>query len=373
MKEIDPVEICAELIKLDTTTGKEETCLEYIYNILKEYSFKIKVQEFGNGFKNLVAEYGPVNSLKGTLCLSGHIDTVPFDASNWNIPPLEPVIKNGKLYGRGASDMKSGIAAMIVAALLLSEEKDLKSGFKLVLSSAEEIGCLGSKALAEEKTLLGEAGAMLICEPTFNYPCLGHKGALWLELSAKGIAAHASMPEKGVNAIMKAINVIQKLNGFDFGVEAHPVLGMPTFNIGTIAGGRNINSVPDYAVAGIDFRTLPGQSHKGLMERLEGFLEEDVKSKPLISAESIMSDPANEWVREVYGICSRRSGVYPAPRGVTYFTDGSYLMKAFGNIPVIIMGPGEPELAHKNDEYCYVDKIREAAGIYTDIIRKWCL
>ncbi len=281
---------------------------------------------------------------------------------------------DGKIYGRGASDMKGGIAAMVSVAERMSlRTNDLTAKVKFVVSSAEEVGCLGAKALSLDKGVLGEAGAMVICEPTSNKPCLGHKGALWLELSAKGVAAHASMPEKGVNAIRKAFEAVDKISKLDFGVPPHPMLGSPTCNVGTISGGRNINSVPDFAVVGMDFRTLPGQSHDDLLSRVRGLLPEDVECRPVISAESIMTGASCPWVAEVREVCAMNGVGRAEPRGVSYFTDGSYLMRAFGEIPTVILGPGEPDLAHKTDEWCLAGGIVRAAKIYSDLASRWCL
>ena len=118
-------------------------------------------------------------------------------------------------------------------------------GVLLVITAGEETGCTGADALVSERPPLGKVGALVVAEPTGNKPLVGHKGALWLEAETKGVTAHGSMPEKGVNAVYKAARAVAALQEFDFNVARHDVLGGATLNVGTIHGGLNINSVPD--------------------------------------------------------------------------------------------------------------------------------
>src|SRR5262249_12386324 len=155
-----------------------------------------------------------------------------------------------RLYGRGSSDMKSGVAAFVIAAQHLAKHLRASPGVVLVIAAGEETGCDGSRHLVAVNGALGEAGAIVIAEPTGNYPLVGHKGALWLHARATGVTAHGSMPDRGVNAIYKAARAVAKLERFAFAGKPHPVLGSPTLNVGTINGGFNINSVPDGTTIG---------------------------------------------------------------------------------------------------------------------------
>ncbi|MBW2127010.1 MAG: peptidase dimerization domain-containing protein, partial [Deltaproteobacteria bacterium] len=127
----------------------------------------------------------------------------------------------------------------------------------LVFTAGEETFCQGARHLAGVTGALPKAGAMVVCEPTSNRPLVGHRGAIHLEVQTKGISAHASMPELGENAIYKAAEAALKLRELDFGLPAHPLLGKPTLNVGTISGGVNINSIPDQATMGVDIRIIP--------------------------------------------------------------------------------------------------------------------
>ena len=138
----------------------------------------------------------------------------------------------------------------------------------IVLTAAEEGGCIGSRHLAQTQ-LLGKAGAMVVGEPTSNYPLVGHKGSVKFHAAFKGVGAHGSMPELGVNAIYKAAKALGKLENFNFDVSPHKIMGKPTLNVGTIEGGNTVNAVPDSARIGVDIRTVPGMNHDELLSRLK--------------------------------------------------------------------------------------------------------
>ena len=186
------------------------------------------------------------------------------------------------------------------------------------------------------------------------------------------MTAHGSMPEKGVNAIYKAARAVTALQGFDFNVARHDVLGAPTLNVGTIQGGLNINSVPDRTLIGIDIRTIPAQAHAQIRAQLASYLGPEVTLKTLLDAQSVWTDPHDPWLREVFEVARAVAGVGDEIAAAPYFTDASELTPVLGNPPTVILGPGELALAHQTDEYCLVSRIEEATEIYAQLIRRWC-
>jgi succinyl-diaminopimelate desuccinylase len=313
------------------------------------------------------------NNEKLPICLAGHLDTVPLGAVPWDKNPFTGETDGNKIYGRGSSDMKGGIAAIITAALRLSDNfKNSSAGLTLVIVAGEETGCHGSSHLASLGDALGKAGAVIVGEPTSNYPFIGNKATLWIEAITSGVAAHGATPEKGVNAIYKAAEVVTKLERFDFGVPAHPYLGKPTLNVGTVSGGLNFNSVPDKTSIGIDIRTIPGLTNRQILEKLQSYLGRDVELKRVMDISGMISDPQDDWIQQVFHIMERFLKKPPQPRAIKGFTDASILTPAFGNPPTIILGPGEPNMAHKTDEFCYISKIEEAVDAYMEIIKAWC-
>ena len=326
---------------------------------------------FGEGRAQILARLGGMAD-KPPLGFTGHLDTVPLGARAWSMDPFAAEIADGRLYGRGSSDMKSGVAAFIAASLAHANRLAGTPGVLLVITAGEETGCTGAEALVREHGRLGRVGALVVAEPTGNRPLVGHKGALWLEAETQGVTAHGSMPEKGVNAVYKAARAVSALQEFDFNVARHEVLGGATLNVGTIHGGLNINSVPDRASIGIDIRTIPAQSHAQIREQLGSYLGPDVALRTLLDAKSIWTDPKHPWVGEVSEIARSIEGVDDRIESAPYFTDASALTPALGSPPTVIMGPGELALAHQTDEYCMVARIERATEIYARLIRNWC-
>jgi succinyl-diaminopimelate desuccinylase len=241
-----------------------------------------------------------------------------------------------------------------------------------LILAGEESGCEGAFHLVRRKTALGSAGALVVAEPSSNEPLVAHKGALWLRARTRGVTAHGSMPEKGVNAIFAAARAVEALERFRFDVPADPLLGAPTLNVGTIRGGINVNSVPDLAEIGIDIRTIPAQKHAQVRAALQAALGDGVELEPVVDVPAMKTLIEDPWVEEVFQLATPILGRRPQPRAATYFTDASALTPAYGGIPTLVLGPGEMALAHQTDEYCEVDRIGQAVEMYTQIARRWC-
>ncbi len=367
------VSLARELISINTVNppGQESACAEYLGTILEEGGFRIGLHDLAEGRASLIARIEGSGD-RPPLCFTGHMDTVPLGGAEWKRDPLVGELDGDKLYGRGSSDMKGGLAAMVVAALGMAELKDRKAGMTLVITASEENACRGALHLAGLDGVLGSAGAMVVGEPTSNYPLVGHKGALWIEVNTRGVAAHSSMPSEGVNAIHKAAQAVTKLKDFRFDVSPHPVLGAPTLSVSTISGGTSINSVPDRAVIGVDIRTIPGQDNRVVFEQMESLLGDEAKLDCLVDVEGIWTDPEHDWIRQVFEILERYLPQRPVARGAAYFTDASFLKPAYADPPTVILGPGEPAMAHKTDEFCYVSKMEDAVEAYSEIARRWC-
>ena len=192
--------------------------------LARRCGFAVDLKPFGEGRAQLVACIGGASG-EPAIGFTGHPDTVPLCAQPWTVDPLAAEIKDGKLYGRGASDMKSGVAAFVAAGVALTGKLAKTPGAVTYITAGEETGYTGAAAMARETLPL--VGALVVAEPTGNQPLVGHKGALWLEAVTPGVTAHGSMPEKGVNAVHKAARAISALQDFDFNFARHAVLGGP--------------------------------------------------------------------------------------------------------------------------------------------------
>jgi succinyl-diaminopimelate desuccinylase len=268
--------------------------------------------------------------------------------------------------------MKGGVAACVVSALEMVRYADRQADIFLVITAGEETGCEGAAYVASLNGVLGEAGGLVIAEPTSNELFVGHKGVLWLELKTRGLAAHGSMPAEGINAIYPAAEAVLMLREVDLGYPPHPVLGPATLNVGTIAGGTKINIVPDQALIHVDIRTVPGRTSDETINHVKNILGPGVEVHTLLDFDAVATDPGNEWVQEVSAILSSYSGEPTPPKGLPYFTDAAVLTPAFNSVPTIILGPGEAEMAHKTDEFCLIPRLSEAVEIYKEISRRWC-
>ncbi|MBI1943977.1 MAG: M20 family metallopeptidase [Betaproteobacteria bacterium] len=372
MSSGDAVALTRDLLRFDTVNppGRERDCAQHAGALLQEWGYSVEFSEYDEGRTSVIARAGG-SEAKPPLCLTGHLDVVPLGTRPWSKDPFRGETDGDKLFGRGTSDMKSGVAAILIAARNLAKKLNGTPGIVLVLTAAEEGGCIGSKHLAALPTLMGKAGAIVVGEPTSNYPLVGHKGSIKFNAAFRGVSAHGSMPQLGVNAIYKAARAIAKLEGFEFGAKAHPVMGAPTLNVGTFAGGSGVNLVPDAAKIGVDIRTVPGMDHDALIARLKELLGEtelDIFS----DLNPVWTEPHEAWVQRVFGICRPILGEAPQPRTAPYMTDAANLLKVYAGVPTVVLGPGEAAMAHQTDEYCHLERIRQSVAIYEAIIRDWC-
>ena len=371
--QLNAVELTKQLVRMNTINppGQEEQCARYIGTLLEKNGFKVKYHELAPARASIVATIG-ASADKAPLCFTGHIDTVPLGAAKWDMDPFAADSQGGKLYGRGTSDMKCGVAAFVVASLNLADRLARTPGLELVITAGEETGCEGAFHLTHKAGALGRAGAVVVGEPSSNYPFVGHRGAFWLNARTRGVTAHGSMPEKGVNAVFKAARAVAILEKFRFSNPPHPLMGQATLNVGTIRGGLNINSVPDEAVIGIDIRTIPNVKHAQLKAELMRQLGEEVELETILDLESIYTEPAHDWIQEVFEVTQPFLGKRPEPKVATYFTDAAALNVAYNMPPTIILGPGEAQMAHQTNEYCVVERVAESVAVYEEIARRWC-
>ena len=376
MKNLNPVELTQELIRFNTINppGNEDQICEYLQGILEANGYECRKVEFAPRRTSLVAKIGSCSASKPSICFTGHVDVVPLGARAWKFEPFAGVIDDGKLYGRGSSDMKSGVAAFVVAAIRMANEAKQGAGVSMIITAGEETGCEGAFHVAASQEILdflGPAGCFVVAEPTANEPLLGHKGAYWLKAKTEGITAHGSMPERGENAFYKLAKAAITLEQFTFDTPPHALMGQGTLNVGTAKAGLNINSVPDAAEMTLDIRTVAGQSHSHIYGCLCKALGSTVQLDTIIDIEGVYTPSNDPWMAKVFDHCEKLNGVRPIEKTVSYFTDASALKSAIGNPPTVILGPGQPEMAHQTDEFCYVDKIEDATQLFANLISDW--
>ena len=367
----DVIELTRKLVEFNNINppGNEHEIAEFVGQFLAENGFSIDYHQLELNRQTLIAEKGLIAE-KPPIVLTGHFDTVPLGDQPWSEDPFAGTIKDGKIFGRGTTDMKAGVATMIVASVRAFKDATPKGGVRLIFTAGEEPGCHGALHLANTAYNLGKASAIIVGEPTANIPAIGHKGALYLKVSTSGKTAHSSMPDLGINAIYKAARAITKIENFKFLAEKDELHGFPTINVGLINGGKNLNSVPDHVEFTIDIRSTGKLSHSEILERLSAELGEEVNIQTLVDLPAVSSDENSSFVKVVYEVCGVNPETQNLRKSLPYMTDGAVLQQLYGDVPTVILGPGQPEMAHQTDEFCYVSKIEEAVEIYKNIILK---
>ncbi|GAA2425024.1 M20 family metallopeptidase [Actinomadura vinacea] len=348
MNDVDPVGLAQRLVRLDTRGGGERRAADLLADILDGAGFEVRVDEPVEGRANLVARRG-----RPGITFTGHLDTVPADEAEWSFDPMSGEIRDGRLLGRGGSDMKAGVAAQVAAAV-----RERPDGLQLVFTFGEETGCDGAARI--DPALLDPAGLLLVAEPTGNRIVLGHKGALWLRATARGVSAHGSRPELGRNAIAGLAAAALRVHGHDAWPES-PAHGRATVNVGTFHSGVQPNLVPDRAEMLLDVRTIPGFGSDEAVAEISRLCGPGVEIERVLDLPGVATDPAAPGLGAVLETLVPGSSAEP-PAYATYFTDASVLTAKLGGPAVVVYGPGDPDQAHVTDETCSVANIEACAG-----------
>lgn len=353
----------------------EQPVVDFLEPYLRKRGFKTTVQMVAPGRPNLIADLGQG---AGGLILEGHTDVVTHGRlDQWTIPPYEARVVDGKIYGRGACDMKGGLAAAICAAVAVQKvlgppHKTLR----LCIPCDEEGLMIGIKAFIRAGYAEGFAGA-IVCEPEENQVCLWQKGAMRVWVHFQGKMAHGAMPYAGANPIPSASRFVVELGRLQAALQAesqHAYLGLPwitptVFQAG--AGEGQFNVIPDRVRVGLDIRTNPGQDHRALEARLRRTLEESLEAGVSASLEVFEDRPATETPRESALVRAVEQGLQLLQMPVRYggvpgATDGTFLW-AWGGLPIVTLGPGGKTIPHQTDEYVEIEELRAAARLYAAV------
>jgi succinyl-diaminopimelate desuccinylase len=390
------VERVKEFVKIPTVNppGEHyEEMAEVLARRLNEIGLEVEVisvpKEELSRYSLELPRYVVVGVLRGKeggrkLLLNGHYDVVPA-GHGWSTDPFQPIVRDGRIYGRGSADMKGAIASMITAVKAIKESNIvLKGDLYLTFVPDEEIGGhLGSGYLVKNKLISGDA--CVIGEPTNAYSLVtAQKGALWLELVTHGKAAHGSMPHLGINAVEKMAMVIvafEKLKNefakYKSRIKFPEPVRHTTINIGgVIKGGTKINVVPDTCSCTLDIRVIPEETTESVEKRVREFLEELKKEVPELNYELRVVDRIEPALtletEEIVKVCREAiagvTGREPSIEGLTGFTDMRWFKEL---MPTIIYGPGSMEQAHVANEYVEIDKLVISAKVYSLTIMKF--
>lgn len=373
-KHVDPdevVSICQALVRApsENPPGDEREVARASEALLDQLGLASSFVEPLPGRVSTISTWGDGD--RKTLLFNGHYDVVPTgDPAAWTHSPFSGHVENGRLYGRGSTDMKAGIAACLAAVSALQRAGFEPDGRVLMhlVADEEALGTHGTRYLVEAGHCKGATEA-LVGEPTAMHLVTAERGAVWLHVTTEGVSAHGSTPQLGTNAIEHMAHVIDAISGIRFR-KLHEMLGAPTINIGTIHGGSKVNMVPDHCVIEIDRRTIPGETNEEIVAEFESALDALRERSPELKVHVQIHDfaepsqtPGETSLVTLLDEARTTFGIEGSEVGYSGATDARFLINQ-AQIPSIVFGPGDPLLAHTIDEYVDIEQLVQATRAY---------
>lgn len=388
---MDPIELLRDLVAIPSVNpmGREDLDgPEFYEGRMTAYLLEF-FQRLGVAYEHIEVAPGRCNVLARidcgattTVLMDAHQDTVPTDGMT--IPPFEPVVENGRLYGRGACDVKGGMAAMLTAFARLAQHKDgLTANVVMSCTCDEESSSLGIDDLTRLWTDPARAGSLLtekptaavVAEPTELHVVVAHRGASRWKIKTAGRACHSSRPSDGVNAIYRMASVLQQLQQYAelLGtlVAPHPLCGPATLSVGRIEGGTSVNTVPDWCTIELDRRCIPGEDGMAVIEDVRQFLASKLEFEVEFLPPFLMGPPlpdsdngtwADRLLQHIGSVAPSREKI-----GVPYGTHAS--RTALAGVPSVVFGPGSIQQAHTKDEWIETEQLLQAAEVYYQFCR----
>jgi len=386
LSRIDPQELIDLLQVLiqkrsDYPPGDCRSAIQVVENWLEQDHVPYQIYTRCEHQPNLIARWGNPDR-RPRLMFHSHIDTVPAgDLESWTVDPFSGEVLAGRIYGRGAGDDKSSVAAQVIALLTLARaEVPLDGCLQLVVVSDEESGGLqGTHWFHQEGKL--ETDALVVGEQTENHVAIAERVACGIDLTVFGKSAHGAMPWAGENAVLKTARALTWLEGRLFPqLEArrHPYLPPPTLNIGKIQGGIQWSIVPERCKVEMDRRLIPGETREVAMLEISQLLDEysrqveplryELYSEGEVAA-NINTSPDDPLVRSAAQALQDVCGKHHRLAGYVQTSDGRWFAR--DGIPIIIFGPSDPAVAHAADEYVTQEQLVEAARFLTLLALRW--
>jgi succinyl-diaminopimelate desuccinylase len=335
-------------------------------------SIGLDAEIVGSGGRSSVIAEARAPGAVDTVMVASHLDTVPIDGMT--ISPFDPVVKDGRLYGRGSCDTKAGMAALLEALERVLRRGSLRRNVLIVGEADEELGSLGVydvlEHLAKQPSLTPDW--VIATEPTSLRVVTHHKGIAFARLVAHGRACHSSDPSAGRNAIVAMSRAVLALDALsdELSKRRDPRLGQATLSIGVISGGQAPNIVPDEARLAVDRRLLPGESAEQVREEIEDALRrhgvEDVEVVSCRVEKGSLGTPDDHPAVVACQSALARAGLPIEPGTVSFGTDaGVFAQHA---LPGVVIGPGSIERAHTADEYVELDQVESAVELFVGIL-----
>lgn len=338
----------------------EKRVADFLAATAAQAGLDVESQEVFPNRANLIVRLLPSGRVRQRILLAPHMDTVGVVSDE----QFNPVVKNGRLYGRGACDTKASVAVMLASLVELAaaRKKPVETEIALAALVDEENGQMGSRFLVRSGL---EADLAIVGEPTQLRVVTAHKGDLWLQLETRGKAAHGSRPELGRNAVHLMAQIVHLLET-DYARRLrrrrHALLRHATINVGTIIGGRQPNIVPDRCAIRVDRRTIPGENDSAVKRELMSFIRKRGFSATMVDTKNeepappLETDPRLPLVQQLLRSAGQRK-----PAGVDFFSDAGVL--AAGGIPSVLFGPGDIAQAHTADEWVALSQLERGMNV----------
>lgn len=376
MEKSEKISILQDVVKIKSVNGNEEEVAIYLQNLLKKYEIPSELVSYAPNRSSLVAYLG--ENREKVLGFSGHMDVVSEgDESQWAFPPFAAHIEGNKLYGRGATDMKSGLVAMVLAMIELKEkEVPLKGAVKFLGTVGEEVGELGAGQLTE-KGYADDLSALVIGEPT-NYNLMyAHMGSINYSVVSHGKEAHSSMPEEGINAINNLNEFITEANQQMAEVTANyenPELGRTIHNVTVIKGGTQVNSIPGQATLQGNIRSIPEFSNDQVIALLQKIIDELNKKEKHQLELTIDYNKIPVKAEKDSALIQAIQAQFDQPLPLVTSagtTDLAEFTKSDNTFDCVVFGPGVTTTAHQVDEYVEIDNYLDMIDKYQAIAKSY--
>lgn len=377
MEASEQVKVLQDLIQIHSVNGNEIEVAKYLQQLLETHGITAEVDEFGDRRANLTALIGQGKTDR-VLGLTGHMDTVAVtNPDRWQHDPFGGNIVGGnKIYGRGAADMKSGLAAQAIALIELKEAGALPTGtVKFIATAGEELGTPGAYRLEKQGAAKGLNG-LVVGEPTGGNVIFAHSGSMNYEVDSIGKSAHSSMPDRGINAITGLLKYVEAESDLFTGTPDDPYLGKVQHSVTVIDGGDQVNTIPDHAKLQGNIRPTAAFDNQAVADRLNAAIDKinhqtpyQLKLNIFQDYHPISTDPDSKFVQSALAAAKQFFPHEVKTDIINGATDASVFTIHRPDLPVIVLGSDSWDVAHQTDEFTTIPSYLATVKTYQQIIK----